>query len=172
MEFTTEFEALGVLAAAAGAEPGGGMATVSENCASVVRDTLPRRRKGSLLHAAAREGAVRVLAMAKRVLECGGSDSWLAVVNQKDREGETPLHLAAERDHVEAVRWLLEAGANAKARAALRPEWQTVGGGGDVFCKYLRAAVTRDISVELGRERFSYAVRNPWQPTWLGWVCA
>ena len=169
--FPMEFEALAVLAAAAGAEPGGGTAAVSENCAAVLRGTLPRRRNGTLLHAAAGEGAVRVLAMAKRVLECGGVD-FRAEVNRKDSEGQSPLHLAAEHDQVEAVRWLLEARGDAKARAALRPEWQTVGGGGEVFCKYLRAAVTRDISAELGRARFSYAVKNGEQWTWLGWVCA
>ena len=32
--------------------------------------------------------------------------------------------------------------------------------------------MTRDISAELGRARFSYAVKNGEQWTWLGWVCA
>ncbi len=39
-----------------------------------------------------------------------------AVIDQKDNEGNTPLHLAAERGHGRTVRLLLDNGANATIR--------------------------------------------------------
>lgn len=65
--------------------------------------------KVTVLHLAAGQGDEGVLTT---LLRCSGPHA-IQVVNIKDRAGRTPLHLAALGGHIQCVKILLEAGANA-----------------------------------------------------------
>ena len=65
--------------------------------------------KLTVLHLAAGQGDEGVLTT---LLRCSGPHA-IQVVNIKDRAGRTPLHLAALGGHIQCVKILLEAGANA-----------------------------------------------------------
>ena len=65
--------------------------------------------KVTVLHLAAGQGDEGVLTT---LLRCSGPHA-IQVVNIQDRAGRTPLHLAALGGHIQCVKILLEAGANA-----------------------------------------------------------
>ena len=69
-------------------------------------DAIDKKRKG-LLSIAAFNNAIKCM----KVLLDAGAD-----INQRDKDGDTPLHWAAGMFHTEAVRLLLAAGADSTAR--------------------------------------------------------
>ena len=86
---------------------------------------LPRRKGGTVLHAAAKEGAMHVIKAAHGVLS---AVQWANLVDKVDREGRTALFVAAELGQAEAVRWLWSHNADVWLRAAMRPQLELLAG--------------------------------------------
>ena len=63
------------------------------------------------IHQAASEGNIQLI---KSFIESSSSSS-LDLINEQDEEGQTPLHLAADRGYLDVVSFLIENGANVNA---------------------------------------------------------
>ncbi|KAK3264708.1 hypothetical protein CYMTET_26569 [Cymbomonas tetramitiformis] len=90
------------------------------NVSALLSGTLPKRSGGTILHAAASDGAYFAVSKILEMLRAGLADGVL--LEQRDDEGRTPLFCAAQRGHAQVAAALLAAGAQRDARSKLRPE--------------------------------------------------
>ncbi|KAK3258411.1 hypothetical protein CYMTET_32541 [Cymbomonas tetramitiformis] len=90
------------------------------NVRALLGGALPKRSGGTLLHAAAVDGAYFAVSKILEMLRTGLADE--ALLEQRDDEGRTPLFCAAQSGHAQVAAALLAAGARRDARSKLRPE--------------------------------------------------
>ncbi|KAK3248364.1 hypothetical protein CYMTET_42167 [Cymbomonas tetramitiformis] len=96
------------------------------NVRALLGGALPKRSGGTLLHAAASDGAYFAVSKILEMLSTGLADG--ALLEQRDDEGRTPLFCAAQSGHAQVAAALLAAGAQRDARSKLRPEILRIGG--------------------------------------------
>jgi hypothetical protein len=96
---------------ATGKKQAAGAAKVLQNVRAVLTGVLPKRKNGTLLHAAAADGSYAVLARVVALLgeTLGGAEAVKEAGKQRDMRGRTPLFMAAERGHTLALALLMAA---------------------------------------------------------------
>eukprot|EP00854_Cymbomonas_tetramitiformis_P002842 gene2842-3640_t len=92
-----------------------GALLASRNLQTLLELRMPRRGGGTMLHAAAREGNLHVLGLLLELaqsLSHGDEATRLEWLNARDRQRRTPLYLAVEQGHLEALELLVRSGAD------------------------------------------------------------
>eukprot|EP00854_Cymbomonas_tetramitiformis_P001219 gene1219-1795_t len=99
---------------------GGLLHIAQQNMLYLLTASFSRRSGGTLLHEAAKEGAVHIINVVCKLFEAMGDRGALtAVLERRDDLGRTPLFCAAQTGHADAVGVLEQHGASLNARSTL-----------------------------------------------------